>query len=72
LNIDSQKTIKPYVEKCLFCEQQNITGIHLYQSLICSKCEHEMLNTKTSDIKYKFFIHKLKDAQYAMQRRQAQ
>jgi len=71
VSINSQKIIQPYVEKCLFCDQRKITGIHLYQSLICTECEHEMLNTKTSDTKYKFFIHKLKDAHYAMQRRQA-
>ncbi|TRZ39048.1 hypothetical protein CEQ21_13025 [Niallia circulans] len=60
------------MEECLFCGQKKITGIHLYQSLICTDCEHEMLNTKTNDVKYKFYVQKLKNAaHYALQRRQA-
>ncbi|WP_418793718.1 sigma factor G inhibitor Gin [Niallia taxi] len=71
LSIESQKLVQPYVEECLFCGQKKMTGIHLYQSLICTDCEHEMLNTKTNDIKYKFYVQKLKNAHYALQRRQA-
>ncbi|MCM3588592.1 sigma factor G inhibitor Gin [Mesobacillus maritimus] len=47
-------------ESCVICEQVKSTGIHLYTSFICAECEKGMLQTDTSDPKYKFYVEQLR------------
>lgn len=47
-------------ETCVVCEQTKATGIHLYTSFICTECESVMINTDTSDPKYKYYVEKLR------------
>jgi len=58
-------------ETCLICERQKTLGIHLYHSFICLECEADIINTKTSDKKYQFYIHRLKQMHINETRRQA-
>ncbi|GKU85044.1 sigma factor G inhibitor Gin [Niallia sp. NCCP-28] len=68
-----QKKVKPYsdTEICLICEKQKPLGIHLYHSFICLDCEMDIINTKTSDQKYQFYVRRLKQVQFNEKRRQA-
>ncbi len=47
-------------EKCVICENLKAKGIHLYTSFICADCEHELIQTDTSDPRYKYFLNQLK------------
>lgn len=47
-------------EQCVVCEQVKPAGIHLYTSFICTECEQIMIQTDTSDPKYKFYVDKLR------------
>ncbi|WP_282597735.1 sigma factor G inhibitor Gin [Bacillus sp. REN3] len=45
---------------CVICEQTKMVGIHLYTSFVCAECESSMINTDTSDPKYKYYVEKLR------------
>ncbi len=47
-------------ETCVICEEQKVKGIHLYTSFLCVDCENELIQTDTSDPKYKYFLKQLK------------
>ncbi|WP_243292600.1 sigma factor G inhibitor Gin [Bacillus sp. FJAT-47783] len=47
-------------EECIICNQNKKIGIHLYTSFICNDCEKEMIRTHTNDLKYKYFVQRLK------------
>lgn len=47
-------------ESCVICEQLKPVGIHLYTSFICTECEKSMIDTDTSDPKYKYYVDKLR------------
>ncbi|KKK36691.1 CsfB [Mesobacillus campisalis] len=47
-------------ESCVICEQIRPAGIHLYTSFICTDCEQTMIQTETSDPKYKYYVDKLR------------
>jgi hypothetical protein len=47
-------------ENCIICEEQKVRGIHLYTGFICVDCEKDMIDTETSDPKYKYYLQKLK------------
>ncbi|WP_251554291.1 sigma factor G inhibitor Gin [Neobacillus muris] len=49
-----------FEETCVICEIQKPKGIHLYTSFICTDCEKDLIQTNTSDPKYKYFLQKLK------------
>ncbi len=46
-------------EKCIICDMNKMTGIHLYTSFICTDCEQEIIHTQTSDPKYQFYLNRL-------------
>ena len=58
-------------EKCLICEQNKLEGIHLFQSFICLECEREIINTKTNDPKYQYFVYQMAKVRILQERRQA-
>ncbi|AYV68773.1 MULTISPECIES: sigma factor G inhibitor Gin [Niallia] len=58
-------------EACLICEEHKLEGIHLFESFICMDCEREIVNTKTNDPKYLFFVHQMRKARTLQERRQA-
>ncbi|PKG22452.1 sigma factor G inhibitor Gin [Niallia nealsonii] len=68
-----QKKVNQYpdTETCLICEKQKALGIHLYHSFICLDCEMDIINTKTNDQKYQFYVRRLKQVQISEKRRQA-
>ena len=45
---------------CIICECQKDRGILLYQSFICRDCEVEIIQTDTSDPKYRYYLKQLK------------
>lgn len=47
-------------QSCIICDQHKMEGIHIYDSFICSECEQEMVVTDVVDLKYSFFIKRLK------------
>jgi hypothetical protein len=49
-----------FEEKCVICENPKPKGIHLYTSFICTECEHDLIQTDTSDPRYKYFLKQLK------------
>lgn len=58
-------------ENCVVCEKNKLEGIHLFQSFICMECEREIVNTKTNDPKYQFFVYQMGKARILQERRQA-
>lgn len=46
---------------CIICEERKIKGIRLYNTFICEACEHNMIHTDVREIKYRYYIEKLKD-----------
>lgn len=49
-----------YGETCVICEQIKPKGIHLYTSFICTECEKDLIQTDSSNPKYKYFLKKLR------------
>ncbi|WP_223703278.1 sigma factor G inhibitor Gin [Sutcliffiella deserti] len=49
-----------YGETCMVCEEKKDKGIHVYTEFLCRDCEKEMLQTDTSDPRYKFYLQQLK------------
>ena len=47
-------------ETCVVCEHVKVVGIHLYTSFICKECEGLMIQTDSSDPKYKYYVEKLR------------
>jgi hypothetical protein len=47
-------------ETCVICENHKPVGIHLYTSFICTDCEKDLIQTRTNDPKYKYFLKQLK------------
>lgn len=47
-------------ETCVVCEQMKPKGIHLYTAFICTECERDLIQTDTSDPRYKYYLKQLK------------
>ncbi|MFC4803319.1 sigma factor G inhibitor Gin [Neobacillus sp. GCM10023253] len=47
-------------ETCVICENLKAKGIHLYTSFICTECENDLIQTDTSDPKYKHYLKQLR------------
>jgi hypothetical protein len=45
---------------CMICEQQQVEGIHICEEFICVDCEREIVHTDVRDVRYPFFIHRMK------------
>ncbi|EPY11110.1 MULTISPECIES: sigma factor G inhibitor Gin [Paenibacillus] len=45
---------------CIVCGEATNDGIMVVNQFICTACEQEMVKTNVQDLKYSFFIHKLK------------
>jgi hypothetical protein len=45
---------------CMICEQQRVEGIHICDEFICVSCESELVHTDVQDVRYPFFIHRMK------------
>jgi recombinational DNA repair protein RecR len=56
-------------EQCFICESLKTKGIHLNNCFICTDCERDMINTKTNELKYHFYIHRLRKAQISQKNR---
>jgi len=50
----------PINQYCIICDKVQKEGISLYASFVCKKCEKEIIQTDTSDPKYKYYLNKLK------------
>ncbi|WP_042201171.1 sigma factor G inhibitor Gin [Paenibacillus camerounensis] len=51
-----QQTEQP----CIICGQIKQEGIVIVSHFICEDCESEMVRTDAEDIKYRFFIGRMK------------
>lgn len=49
------------LQQCMICEEQKINGIYLYTTFICEQCEHNMVHTDAREVKYRYYIEKLKN-----------
>lgn len=58
--LETTETKQTAGEKCVICEHTKALGIHLYTSFICKECEREMIDSKTNDAKYKYYLKQLK------------
>jgi len=58
--VSSLKLEQNHGETCIICEHKKIEGIHLYTKFICMDCEKDMIQTDTSDPKYKYYLTQLK------------
>lgn len=46
---------------CIICDEEKETGIHLYNSFICSECERNIVHTEPREEKYRYYLEKLKN-----------
>ncbi|MED3624623.1 sigma factor G inhibitor Gin [Neobacillus thermocopriae] len=60
VELNSNLAPRQFEEICIICENLKPKGIHLYTSFICTDCEHDLIQTDTSDPKYSYFLNKLK------------
>jgi len=49
------------LRRCIICEEVKQSGVHLYTSFICKQCEHNMIHTDVREVKYRYYIEKLKN-----------
>ncbi|MEK3718558.1 sigma factor G inhibitor Gin [Paenibacillus sp. FSL R7-0333] len=47
-------------QACIICGQQKEEGIVIVSHFICEDCESEMVRTEAEDVKYNFFINRMK------------
>ncbi|MGE6850835.1 sigma factor G inhibitor Gin [Bacillus tropicus] len=52
--------MKSQNEVCIVCETERKEGIYVYNNLICYECEKDMVNTKTNDPKYIYYLKQLR------------
>ncbi|MEK5035438.1 sigma factor G inhibitor Gin [Paenibacillus sp. FSL R7-0302] len=45
---------------CIICGQEKEEGIVIVAHFICVDCESEMVRTEAEDVKYNFFINRMK------------
>lgn len=48
------------MQQCIICEEPKHKGIQLYKSFICQACEHNMVHTDVREVKYRYYVEKLK------------
>ncbi|WP_217588384.1 sigma factor G inhibitor Gin [Lentibacillus saliphilus] len=51
---------KHMYEQCGICEEKKPYGIHLYHLFICQDCEYNMVHTEPREVKYQYYLEKLK------------
>lgn len=49
------------MQRCIICEERKMKGIRLSKAFICEACEHNMIHTDVREMKYRYYIEKLKD-----------
>lgn len=56
------KDIKMGIEEnvCYICRKEKYNGIIIGKSLICRKCENEIINLDIESIEYNFYKNKIK------------
>lgn len=47
-------------QACIICGQEKEEGIVIVSHFICEDCESEMVRTEAEDVKYNFFISRMK------------
>ena len=54
----------PQVEACIICGEPKPSGIRICSRLICEECEAEIVRTDALDVRYSFFIHRMRRIWY--------
>jgi hypothetical protein len=49
---------------CMICEREQSRGIHILFGFICEDCESEIVRTDVMDVKYPFFVDRMKQIFY--------
>lgn len=49
------------MQQCIICEEEKDQGIRLCKTFICTECEYNMIHTDVREIKYRYYIRKLKN-----------
>lgn len=59
--VGSLITGKDVIERvCIVCEQPKQEGIQIYDQFLCLDCEREIVQTDTTDPKYRFYVKQLR------------
>lgn len=45
---------------CIVCNKEKEEGIRICSQWVCLDCESEIVRTDVQDVKYSFFIHRLR------------
>lgn len=50
------------LQRCVICEEYEMKGIKLCRTFICEQCEYNMVHTDAREVKYRYYIEKLKNS----------
>ncbi len=48
------------MQRCIICEEPKMEGVRLHKSFICKSCEYNMVHTDVREVKYRYYVEKLK------------
>jgi superfamily II helicase len=46
--------------RCIVCDLPHAEGIEIYGQFICADCEQEMVRTEASELRYQYYVQRLK------------
>jgi site-specific DNA-adenine methylase len=49
---------------CMICGQKRENGIHILLAFLCDNCAIEMVQTDVQNVKYPYFVHRMKQVFY--------
>jgi hypothetical protein len=59
-----QESAAPQPEACIICGEPKESGIRICSQFICAECEAEIVRTDALDVRYPFFINRMKRIWY--------
>ncbi|WDL99017.1 sigma factor G inhibitor Gin [Alicyclobacillus sp. ALC3] len=48
------------VETCIVCGHERTAGIHIVGQFLCTECEHDIVVSDVTDVKYRYYIERMK------------
>ncbi|WP_067933460.1 sigma factor G inhibitor Gin [Alicyclobacillus kakegawensis] len=54
------KQKKPAGRRCIICDRPREIGIVVWGQFICAECEQEIVSTDTSELRYQYYVQRLK------------
>ena len=59
-----EESMTPEPEECIICGEPKDSGIRICSEFICEECEAEIVRTDALDVRYPFFINRMKRIWY--------